>query len=866
MKFFKEKSFAIAFAMLLILVIAAATLWPNTFSQVTNPPGTRVPTYAYINVGPNPAGVGQTVTINFFLATPTLTSEFPTNLTVVQTNPDGTQKTLGPFTGDTTGGSYTTFVPDVTGNYTFQTFYAGQTLSNGVINLPSNSTVVTLVVQQEPIQRSAWPITPLPSAWWETPVTAENVQNWYKIMGPWLGLGQVTFAITGGYNLTGNYNPYTQAVLAGHVLWTKPWGAGGVAGGDAGGTEDTGNYWTTRQYQPQYAPIILNGIMYSTWYTADMVNSNGILATNLYTGETMFTINTTNPLKMGMNTIFQNLNQYGVVGPYIFTEGNLPGINSTGTQWNMYDAVSGRYVCSVINGPASGGGFSPSTGVQWTADSNGNLIGYYINSSATNAYPPTLNMFNMTVGIGMGNAFGWGPTPNGVFNFSNGIIWSRPLYNNISGAAINPGLAINGVTANAVVMTGGFTFGQFYGGLTNGWLIVAAQDATTGAQLWIKNFTSTDTDTLLPYTRTQMNIQDGVWINVNMQNFHAVAYNARTGAKAWDVALTGDGGASPNHYDIFNFKTWNGPGVVYFVGFGGDIWCVDSSTGAVRWYTNTTKLVGDPGIETPYDIWPLWVFGCDAATTDVAYFAIGHEYNPPLFHGAQLLAVNNTNGQLVWSELDMSIRSTAIAYGVLLSLNAYDNQIYAFGKGPSATTINVPSVGATTATPVTISGRVTDVSAGAEQDAVRRNFPNGLPCVSDESQSKWMEYVYQQQPIPLNTTGVQVTISVVDANNNFRQIGTTTTTDGSYAFTWTPDISGNFQVIVSFSGSNSYWPSSATANFYASNAATTSPTTQPPTGGPTNSDLLTYLIIGVIAIIIVVIIVGAVIAMRAGRR
>ena len=64
--------------------------------------------------------------------------------------------------------------------------------------------------------------------------------------------------------------------------------------------------------------------------------------------------------------------------------------------------------------------------------------------------------------------------------------------------------------------------------------------------------------------------------------------------------------------------------------------------------------------------------------------------------------------------------------------------MYAFGKGPSAVTVSAPTVGVTTKTPITITGTVMDVSAGVKQNAVAANFPNGLPCISDESQSKWM--------------------------------------------------------------------------------------------------------------------------------
>ena len=119
----------------------------------------------------------------------------------------------------------------------------------------------------------------------------------------------------------------------------------------------------------------------------------------------------------------------------------------------------------------------------------------------------------------------------------------------------------------------------------------------------------------------------------------------------------------------------------------------------------------------------------------------------------------------------------------------------AFGKGPSAMTISAPQIGSNNRkTPITITGTVTDVSAGASQDAVEKKFPNGLPAVSDASQSHWMEYVYQQQVAPANTTGVPVTISVIDANNNFRTVGTTTSEAlGTYALTWTPDIPGGIR-------------------------------------------------------------------------
>ena len=228
-----------------------------------------------------------------------------------------------------------------------------------------------------------------------------------------------------------------------------------------------------------------------------------------------------------------------------------------------------------------------------------------------------------------------------------------------------------------------------------------------------------------------------------------------------------------------------------------------------------------------------------------------------------MLALNMTNGSLIWKELGTYTRALAIAYGVLVSVNEYDNQVYAFAKGPTDITVNAPSVGVSTSTPITISGRITDVSAGTQQDAVARDYPNGVPAVSDESQSALMETVYQQQPTQTNITGVPIGLFVVDSNNNYRQIGTTTSDAlGTFSYTWTPDIPGDFKVYAIFAGSNSYWPTSASAGFYASIPATHEPTATAVTGYATTNDLM----YGIVVVIIVIIIIGVVLALLMMRK
>jgi hypothetical protein len=179
--------------------------------------------------------------------------------------------------------------------------------------------------------------------------------------------------------------------------------------------------------------------------------------------------------------------------------------------------------------------------------------------------------------------------------------------------------------------------------------------------------------------------------------------------------------------------------------------------------------------------------------------------------------------------------SVATADGVLIYWNDYDAQIYAVGQGPSQLTVTAPDTAAPFGTSVMIKGTVTDVSAGTQQSAIKADFPNGVPAVSDASMSQWMEYVYMQKLKPSNVTGVPVSIDAVDSNNNVRHIGDTTTdSSGVFSFQYTPDIVGKYTVTATFAGSNSYYGSSSETNFAVDPAH---PTASPvPTQAPGAAD------------------------------
>ena len=878
---------------LLTLISAPLMQLPN--ASAAYPP---FQSYAFLNIAPHPAGLGQTVTIGMWLAQPPPTANGPygdrwTNFQLTITKPDGTTEKLGPFSSDDTGGTYTTYTPNQLGNYTFLFTYPGQTLAGNNLNPtataftkvyvgtyfgPANATTI-LTVQQEPIP--TLPQTPLPSGYWQTPVNAENVNQWYSLAGNWLGFGQIFSANGGNYNATANFNPYTTAPQSAHVIWTKPVAPGGALGGEFGGDLNA-NYYSTSQYEPKFAPVIINGVLYYTQYPGSAINPTGTIAIDLFTGKTLWTL--TDPLTLPANTInlgngtiipvgtvnskgaptvlrcgqvldYVSPNQYGGL-TYLWTTGtpaivaNATNVQVGSTTYNMFDAMTGTYILSIVNGTAM---------TSLLEDEGGNLIGYYVNS--TNANAPTLNMWNSSLCIPIpGAGWRWQPGQGVILNFANGIVWSKPIATNISGVPLPQTLALGSMGAftygsvnSGVVLLTCITPGQNF--FNTGFQIEAAYDANTGDQLWIVNRTET------PATRVDIvAISNGLYMEVNQATAMVIGYSATSGAQLWTKQLT-----NVNPYNsIGGYQNVVANGICYLWGFGGDVWAINMATGDIFWQTNTEKLHGDAGTDTPYGTWPLWTFGVGTVADGLLFLPEGHEYSPPLFHGAQQLAINVTNGELVWKTLAFDVTNPpAIADGVMLTLNAYDNQIYAFAKGASKVTVTAPSIGVTTATPITISGTITDISPGSQQQAVQLNFPNGLPAVSDASMSQFMEAVYQQQPMPHNITGVPVTISVLDANGNYRTIGATTSNgDGTFDFTWTPDILGHFTVTATFEGSQSYYPSHSSTAFYASSEAAT----PAPTVAQQQSAADLYFVPAVAAIIVVIIIGFAVLALLMLRK
>jgi hypothetical protein len=303
-------------------------------------------------------------------------------------------------------------------------------------------------------------------------------------------------------------------------------------------------------------------------------------------------------------------------------------------------------------------------------------------------------------------------------------------------------------------------------------------------------------------------------------------------------------------------------GKLYSAAYAGIVYCYDVKTGKLLW----TYEAKDPYNEILWsNNWPLKL--C-FITDGKLYFTHGeHSPNSPLPRGQPFFCLDAETGEEIF-RIDGAFRGAEwgqnpiIGDSIIAGWNSYDNQIYAISKGPSSTTVEATPGVVTEGTSVVIEGSVTDVSPGTEAADLVLRFPNGVPAVADEDMSDWMKYVYLQFERPKDAKGVEVVLSVLDSNENYREIGRTTSdSNGFYSYMWKPDIPGKYTVSASFQGSNAYYPSQAETAFGVDEAPIQTVEPQPQ---PTMSE--TYFVPAVAAIIVTVLVVGILLAILLLRK
>jgi len=812
---------------------------------------------------------------------------------------------------------YYQYTPVETGNYTFKFDYPQQTYTwtpagvtpaanyTGDIFLGASKTI-TLVVQDEQIP-APLESYPLPTEYWSRPIEGQNTY-WYTTASNWLGTPYIIGAAA-GYGIPGAIQPDGSAPNSAHVMWTKPIQYGGVVGGND--TAIPGEMWYSGlSYNVRFSnPLIIQGTLYYQEPYGNGAAGGDYVAVNLQTGKELWRINASATgvslaPSFGYVYTYESPNQHGVLpnGLLIATQGG--GFGGGPTAWRAYDPRTGVLTTMNVTNVPSGTNVAGPQGeylkyiltnlgnstnpnwylAQWNST---NVIGGGQGLSPTNWYSGSLNAnvpitpARPTTSAGAGQAWNW-----------NGIAWvavpsaqatsTTPSYDwNISlptlkGTGWSVGMASLGViplvTVNGMMLLVQGTFGghpgDFYATVTTDPANITAislKQNAIGQVLWTNSYQQAPGNN----TRliTDWDPSSGVFVFCDKESMTHYGYSLTDGSYLWGpTVLTNDFTTDYNYMAIGLERAANGK--LYFTGYSGILYTYDLKTGKLLWtYGNggegNTTL---SGFATPYGRYPTFI--SVIADGKVYLDTTEHSPNSPLYKGARFRAINATDGTELWTILDYGNQmyggQAAVADGYLATLNSYDSQIYVFGKGPSATTVTAPDVAATLGTSIVLKGTVTDIAAGTKQDQQAARFPNGVPAVSDASMGPWMEYVYMQKPRPTNVVGVEVVLSVLDANNNFREIGKTTTdSNGFYSFNWNPDIAGKYTLYASFAGSESYWPSNAVTAF-AVDPAPQAPTTE--TQPPQTSMTDTYLVAGVAVIVVAIAIVGAVLGMMLRKR
>jgi len=780
-----------------IVALPAATAQDSTY---------EFPTFLFVTLAPNPVGLNQIVYVHAIFSRPTPTAEgfggdYYENVTIEIVDTSGSKTVLGPYLTGMTGGISITYTPNQVGEYTFQAFYPGEILDLTNPNdrnpergwnrhligsrlLPTESEKVTLTVQEEAVE-APYQTPPPPNEYWTRPIYSTN-WDWGELGANWFGLTS-----GGKYDATGNVQLYGTAPNTAHIMWTKSTHFGGQPGAPIP-SDQTSQYSSTSLVISYFEPIILNGILYYTKFAGDSSLVVGWEAVDLRTGETLWTkpagVTGRETLRMGQILRVHNEQEFGSWA-YLYSSppGGVGGFTASGSWYGIYDAMTCTLVANITN----------IVGTNFLMDVEGNqkgsLLGYYASGGKLNMWNST-KLFSYAEEY-MGFIIGLRTRTYGTKNWTDGIQWSVPLPTELNGNPIS--LSIAATTPEVILLrqVGGSLIWQ--GVNTEGWHITAGYDAKTGALLW-----GPINQTLPPLEDTALvAARDGYYVLHNKDRKQAYGYSLVNGQKLWGpVQLEGNAWSSIHRDGEIAY------GKVYIWDVGGYVSAINLETGEVEW----TFTRGSAGYDTPFGIYPIFGYNAHSIADGKLFLSEGIMYTPPLSPSYRF-AINCTDGSLVWEILHYSSTQVgAIADGYLVTWNSFDNQLYSFGKGPTETTVSIKNNVISQGSSVLIEGTITDISAGSEQEGVIERFPHGLPAVADECMKEWMEYVYMQQAIPGDATGVEVVFNWVDSEGGWHDLDRTTTDmSGSFSYLWTPPAEGKYTIVATFMGSEGYYASYA---------------------------------------------------------
>ena len=878
---FKKSLTILILVAFVVSIIAAVPIQPAN-AAVT------MKTYPIVDAIPNPVGIGQETLLKCGISEATPSAQYGwSGITITVTKPDGTSQTLGPFTTDSTGATYTTYVPDQLGNYTVTTNFPNNTypvtsmvsgrpapIQQGTIMLASSISMTLQVVESADVP--FYPGHALPTEYWSRPIDPQ-LREWYSIAGNWVERPFNSFVM---YQDDAPETP--------HVLWSTPYELGGISGGLYDGENNIiADMYGGDAYEGRFAnAVVINGVLF---YNAQgnglyaQISIPGIQAIDLHTGEKLWFLNNTF-LNFGQTMFFPSYNVNGVWN-YLWSV--------TGSNYTAYSPNDGSFQFMFHHVPSGTRIFGPNgeiliyqmnTNAGWMALWNSTLAGQQNAVIGTPTYGSwSFGALGMDAN-GRGARDIGGPT-NPVNAIGQQMNSAFPVARYLDGSLAKcyswnvttpKGLTSNYIRAYEGDRIVGMAFNQtmvrVWGLPLNG--ITTTRNASINTQSISPLFDRTWTppsewlegSNILYYTGASNYVTDdtygdgviAVWSKELRIHY---GFSLVDGSYLWATE-------PENYLDLYGSgageHTWYfAYGKLYSVGLAGIMYAYDLSTGDTDW----TYTLKDPYNEpVTGENWWGWISHIAAGKVYIG--TLEHSANSPMPRGGPYACVNATDGSEIF-RINGLMRLTrwggnpVMGDSIIAGFDTYDLQVYAMGRGPSKTTVSAPNLGVAPGQSVLISGKVTDVSPGTTDSRLALRFPNGVAAVSDDSQSGYMMYVYKQFECPANTTGVPVTVAVIDANGNYREIGTATTdATGSYSLSWMPDISGKYTVLATFAGSKAYYGSYDQAAFVVDEApAATAEPTAPP---QSPADL--YMLPGIIGIIITIIVVGVAIILLQRKR
>jgi outer membrane protein assembly factor BamB len=869
MKFLKDQILAkattkklIAIFLTLLMVMSSELIFlPTVLAQYTKMPDRD--TMTGVGVSPSLIGLGQDVLINIMVypgpSGPTYEGQATlvgpiqqgqaagyANVSVTITKPDGTKETSKPTDialqnigqGEPgrmqiVGHLMFRYVPTMVGTYSITASFPGQTYTTDAISntiklsvyykpsssiQPTTFTVQNELVSGGLIDGSPW--SPLPKNYWENPVQTNN-REWYTLSGDW---------VIGGYDRLGsNYNPYSTAPNSPHILYSRQIADSGLIGGAWGSKplpQSSGQYGALSYTSD---PIIEGGKIYRNHKTGYFE------CVDLRTGTRLWEAPGSVSLAQRLDLPFQTDVQVneGAISSWLWGGITFSTSGTGTTSWYRYSTFNGDLLQTITNVPKdlSYVGFDDGDPIVWCVQSVG--YGGTLWNTTLPLKLPYVNLIKWNFSQLINTKYYSQSTAN---DWRLGIVWNVSAMQSdqvsIGDSDFRAPIAMPYRDANVVVVR-----------TPNAMQIMAGYDYTTGKFLWKNNATVLNIDILVQGVSTS---SAGPMIMLDGGSNDHVAYDVRTGQEIWRASR----GELPwSQIPAYTYVYHNG--TLFTGSYDGYVRAYSTNDGKIKWTsdyagTNTESIVGT----YPFN-------GRSLGADGILYYSSSTEYQlMPRTRFQHLIAINETTGKYLWT-LPIGIAPRALAEGYLLGEDIDNGMQYVLGKGKTSMTVTAPDMGVEFGRSIIITGTVMDQSPGK---------PN-TPAVSDSDMSTWMDYLYGQNATLLNNPptphGVPVTIYVLDANGNYREIGkTTTNSNGFFKLNWAPDIIGDFTVYASFAGSDSYWSSNAVTAFSVDAAAPTITPAQ--TQNTSAAD--TYVLPGIIAIIVAIAIVGIVLALLVTKK